>query len=244
MAVVDSKIYFRSHDEMYEYDTDTKEWSELKSALPVSKGFTIVSVNNTLTIVGGERIVRNSNKLYSYLYGKWLELLPPMSKRWVRPHVLYAKRQRLLIVTECGEFEILNMDTLKWSRVSLPHFWPEKMAAVGDYIYMYYIDKMSTVSSETGIRKQLLTDFVNRPNMEEVQHLLLDSIGCITSFQERLLRSNWRRNKTQERKSQIVSELLEQVRTITLQFRISTSMCRVKMNGGLLDKCQNLAHIA
>ncbi len=189
-AVVGSKVYFRkAYDEsnkIYEYDLDSRTWSVLK-ADPVSKGFTIVSVDNMLTIVGGEGYILNYNKLYCFLYKKWVEIFPPMNNRRVCPHAVYAKRHLIVVQRNNGcNVEILNIDTLQWSMATPFPKSSNTIVVTGEYIYSKYYRK---------IRKCLLSDQLAGSSSEDPNKLWqeirvdlpLHSLGCIVSIDDHLL---------------------------------------------------------
>ena len=85
--MVGEKAYFLSGD-IYEFSSTSQQWNKL----PVHplRHFSLVNVENELVTVGGYNKEENwlgqhndSNKLYTYFQGKWVEKYPPMpTKRW------------------------------------------------------------------------------------------------------------------------------------------------------------------
>ena len=89
-AAVGDKVYFKSEsddfDSIWEFCTISSKWNKLPDH-PL-RSFTLVSIENELTTVGGVFTnwlwkVKDSNQLYSFIEGKWVEKYPPMpTKRW------------------------------------------------------------------------------------------------------------------------------------------------------------------
>ena len=110
-----------------------------------------MSVENELATVGGFNDLnsRDSNKLYSYIKGRWVEKYPPMqTKRWECTTVY---RSPILIVvggvsgedTPLNTVEILNTLSKRWSNVSsLPSPIRQPSASIcGEYIYLHDMHK-------------------------------------------------------------------------------------------------------
>ena len=142
-AVIGDKTYFSPYGSRTVYEFSNNQWHELP--LCPNKYFTIVSVNDMLTTVGGRSDTQlYSNKLYSYINNKWVEHFPPMPTRRRVPGAVYANNT--LVVA--GGFrdskylntvEILNTANMRWSIVSsLPV--PTNQSSVticGDYVYIH-----------------------------------------------------------------------------------------------------------
>ncbi len=188
-AVVGSKVYFRkAYNEcniIYEYDLNSRTWTVLK-ANPVSKGFTIVSVDNMLTTVGGEGTFFNYNKLYCFLYKEWVEIFPPMNNRRVRPHAVYAKRHLIVVERYKCNIEILNIDTQQWSMATPLPKSPDAIVVAGDFIYSKFNSKIHRCS----LSDQLAGSISEDPNKlwQEIRvDLPLHSLGCVVSIDDHLL---------------------------------------------------------
>ena len=127
IAIVDDKAYFKAHDNVIlEYSTTSAKWSAIKG--PLSNGFSIVSVDNILTTVGGDGLLSYSNKLYCYQNKKWVEKFPPMKCKRRFPAVVYAQINLVVIggsntnkfqdqYFSQGAVEVLNTKTSQWSVV-------------------------------------------------------------------------------------------------------------------------------
>ena len=180
ISIVNNKVYllykYREISKIYVHDINTRKWSEITAKPPVSKGFTIVNVDNILTIVGGEGTIWNSNKLYSYMYqyNKWLEIFPPMTNRWAYPEA--ASNKQRLIVSNDKEFQILNINTLQWSDVARFPFWPDYIVTICDYIY---------ICNNRSFSCGLITD--NDITWEERTPAPLYRAGYLTNFSDHLL---------------------------------------------------------
>ena len=71
---------------------------------------------NIFTTVGGEGLLRYSNKLFCLLYKKWLDIFPPMRVRRLNPRVVYAKTNIVVLGgdnTDNSEVEIMNTGALQ-----------------------------------------------------------------------------------------------------------------------------------
>ena len=159
-AVIGDKAYFLSIGckNVYEFDMQRKHWTALPKH-PIANGFAIVSINDTLTSVGGyiDSLLGSnySNKLYSFLGNKWAEQLPPMPTKRSIPSAIYANN--ILVVagglkglTPIIMVEVLNTRSRQWSSASSLPFALSKhsgaMAICGDYVYM----ATSLVTTELG----------------------------------------------------------------------------------------------
>ena len=141
-AVIGDKTYFSPYGCNNVYEFSNNQWHELPPC--PNSHFTIVSVDDMLTTVGGVSDTQPySNKLYSYNKNKWVEHFPPMpTRRWV-PGAMYANNT--LVVTggyrtkDLNTVEILNTANMRWSIVSslpVPTTHPSTMIC-GDYMYIH-----------------------------------------------------------------------------------------------------------
>lgn len=109
---------------VYVYDSTTKDWSELPHL--VHSGFTLVTVNNLVTAVGGNReLYTPGSILLSFSKGKWVEMFPPMpTKRYFPAAVCTC--DMLLVAGGCDcialpTVEVMDINTLQWTAMaSLP----------------------------------------------------------------------------------------------------------------------------
>ena len=118
-AVVGDKAYFSKADSVWEFNSSNSQWNKLPD-LPLM-GFSLVNIENELTTVGGfkdNRLLSDSNKLYSYIEGKWVGKYPPMTTKRYSCAAVYTNP--ILIVTGGNQdtVEILNIHSKKWSKVS------------------------------------------------------------------------------------------------------------------------------
>ena len=142
-AVIGDKTYFSSFGSKTIYEFSNNQWHELP---PCSNGeFTIVSVDDMLTTVGGWSDTQYySNKLYSYINNKWVEHFPLMpTGRWT-PGAVYANNTLVVAggwcdSTNLNTVEILNTANMQWSIVSslpVPTDYPSTTIC-GDYVYIH-----------------------------------------------------------------------------------------------------------
>ena len=104
-AVVGEKAYFKSARSVWEYNSTSQQWNQLPEH-PLW-GFSLVSVENELVTVGGFyknklKVMKFSNKLFSYVEGKWVEKYPPIpTKRWenLTNNGIGSNRCHLLVVS-------------------------------------------------------------------------------------------------------------------------------------------------
>ena len=127
-AEIGSKIYFKSRDTsiVYELNMNTSSWHELPSH-PLAD-FTIVTVDNMLTTVGGssENWLGNdkcSNHLYSFSSKKWTKHFPPMTAKRTLPAAISTSNTLVVAggSTDSGQVtivETLNIRSKEWSTVS------------------------------------------------------------------------------------------------------------------------------
>ncbi len=139
-AVIEDKAYFTSNGSYIVYEFSNNQWHKVPQC-PNSQ-FTIVSVDDMLTTVGGRSDTQlGSNKLYSYINNKWVAHFPPIpTGRW-RPGAVYVNNT---LVVVGGSFdsitvEILNTANMQWSIVaSLPVPTDQPSTTIcGDYVYIH-----------------------------------------------------------------------------------------------------------
>ena len=141
--VIGDKAYFSPHGNKTVYEFSNNQWHKLPPCPNLY--FTIVSVNDMLTTVGGRSDTQYySNKLYSFINNKWVKHFPPMPTRRWTPGAVYANNT--LVVA--GGFrdskylntvEILNTVNMQWSIVSslpVPTDYPSTTIC-GDYVYIH-----------------------------------------------------------------------------------------------------------
>ncbi len=140
-AVTGDKAYFNNGSKTV-YELSNNKWHKLP--LFPKNAFTIVSVDDMLTTVGGVSGTHiYSNKLYSYINNEWVEYFPRMPTRRRRPGVVYANNTLIvargsdsIIVTT---IEILNTANRQWSVVAslpVPNDHPS-LTICGDYVYIH-----------------------------------------------------------------------------------------------------------
>ena len=108
---------------VYQFDPREEQWTKL-TPCPHSN-ITIVMVNQLLTTVGGHKFGTGiSNKLYSYVKEKWVEVFPPMpTKRFA---VAAVSNKRVLVVAggfghenkKLPTVEMLDINAHQWYSVS------------------------------------------------------------------------------------------------------------------------------
>ncbi len=120
-AVIGDKAYFNPYGSKTVYEFSNNQWHKLPPC--PNKYFTIVSVDDMLTTVGGSDTQPYSNKLYSYINNKWVEHFPPMPTRRWGPGAVYANNTLVVAGGYCDSknlntVEILNTANMQWSIVS------------------------------------------------------------------------------------------------------------------------------
>ena len=163
--------------DVYCYNYVSKQWTELPARLMVTY-FTFVVVNDLLTTVGGT----DSNKLFTFTEGKWVEKFPPMlTNRW-NPAAVCTGHS--LVVAggkdEHGQdlpiVEVMDTNTLQWfTAASLPRgvYWAsmtvcrDDLYLLGDYTTCVYscslpallqscqASKKASTSQETSVWKKI-----------------------------------------------------------------------------------------
>ena len=142
-AVIGDKAYFSPHGNKTVYEFSNNQWHKLPPCPNLY--FTIVSVNDMLTTVGGYSDTQHySNKLYSYINNKWVEHFPPMpTGRWT-PGAVYPNNTLVLVggfsdSKSSNTVEILNTANMRWSIVSsLPVPTNQSSTTIcGDYVYIH-----------------------------------------------------------------------------------------------------------
>ncbi|XP_064405302.1 probable serine/threonine-protein kinase kinX [Halichondria panicea] len=142
-AAIRDKAYFNSYGSKTVYEFSNNHWHELPLC-PNTGYFTIVSVDDMLTTVGGvSSTQRYSNKLYSYINNEWVKHFPPMpTGRW-RSGAVYANNTLVVAggyyLRILNTVEILNTANMQWSIVSsLPVPTNHTSTTIcGDYVYIH-----------------------------------------------------------------------------------------------------------
>ncbi len=137
-VVIGDKAYFSEGYVILGFSKN--QWHELPPC--PNNLFTIVSVDGTLTTVGGRSESRN--KLYSYINNKWVKHFSPMPTGRCTPGAVYANNT-LVVAGGSREskiltiVEILNTAIMQWSIVSslpVPTNQPSTTIC-GDYVYIH-----------------------------------------------------------------------------------------------------------
>ena len=139
-AVVGDKAYFSKANSVWEFNSGNSQWNQLPDLSLM--GFSLVNIENELTTVGGgfedNWLSSDSNKLYSYIEGKWVGKYPPMTTKRYSCAAVYTNP--ILIVTGGNQdtVEILNIHSKKWSKVSSLPFNSQSRSLIlcGEYIYL------------------------------------------------------------------------------------------------------------
>ena len=155
-AVIGEKAYFKSALSVWEFDSASQQWNRLPEH--TLSGFSLVNIENELSSVGGFYsnilgVMKFSDKLCSYVEGKWVENYPRMpTKRWGCT-ALY-KNPELIVLggayagKDLTTVEVLNINIKQWRRVtSLPS--PSHQLSVtisGDYMYTHNAQPDSNLS--------------------------------------------------------------------------------------------------
>ena len=146
--MVGEKAYFKSARSVWEYNSTSQQWNQLPEH-PLW-GFSLVSVEYELLTVGGFhknklKVMKFSNKLFSYVEGKWAEKYPPIpTKRW--ECAVFYKNPELVVLggaqgndLDLTSVEVLHIYSRQWSSVtSLP--FPSRQLSVtvcGNYMYIH-----------------------------------------------------------------------------------------------------------
>ena len=147
-AVVGDNAYFKTRQNESVYEFSNNQWHELPPC--PNSDFTIVSVEDMLTTVGGGPYIQRysnklfSHKLYSYIDNKWVQHFPPMpTPRW-GPGAVYANNTLIVAggyydYESLTTVEILNTANMQWFIVSslpVPTNQPSAMIC-GDYMYIH-----------------------------------------------------------------------------------------------------------
>ena len=149
IVVVDDIVYFEYDGSILEHSCTSNRQHQLPDP-PLQQCISLASIENELTIVGGRFKNRwgnykDSDKLYSYIEGKWVEKHPPMPTKRYSCTAVYANPVLVVAGGESGEgvfvatVEILNTHTKYWSQVSslpFPTSWPS-VSICGEYIYVH-----------------------------------------------------------------------------------------------------------
>ncbi len=142
-AVIRDEAYFNTYGRKTIYAFSNNQWYKLPPC--PNKEFTIVSVDDMLTTVGGwSDTQKYSNKLYTYFNNKWDEHFAPMPTGRRRPRAVYDNNTLVVTGGRCdpkylNTVEILNTANMQWSIVSsLPVPTDNPSTTIcGDYVYMH-----------------------------------------------------------------------------------------------------------
>ena len=150
-AVVGDEVYLSSLSDFHIWQF-TLSLRQLKKFFKhVLRDFSLVNIENELTTVGGccseSWRITDSNKLYSYTEGEWVEKYPPMPTKRCKCASEYS--HNMLIVAggqqNTGDsrvpsraVEILNIDSMQWSQpfsVGFSTSWPS-ISFCGEYVHI------------------------------------------------------------------------------------------------------------
>ena len=151
-AIVRKKAFFKmSIGSIWEFNPTCNQWVELSD--PPVLGFSLVSIENELVSVGGFnrqenrfRNLKNSNKLYSYIKGNWVEKYPNMPTKRYHCAAVYTNHTLVVAGGECENeifttVEVLGIQNRRWSNVSslpTPLTLPSA-STCGEHIYLHDI---------------------------------------------------------------------------------------------------------
>ena len=154
-AVVGDKAYFGWFNEISEFDSNSYQWCPLPKHHLSS--FALVNVNDELTSVGGSYsnklgTQKNSNKIYYYANGKWVEKSPPMPTKRSNCAAVYSNH--VLVVaggdrndSKLTTVEVYNNSSKQWSSVgSLPFPMSSPSVSIcGGNLYVHARETLSDV---------------------------------------------------------------------------------------------------
>ena len=168
-AIVHTKAFFKlSVGSVWEFNPTCNQWVELSD--PPVLGFSLVSIENELVTVGGFNRQENwfnnlkdSNKLYGYIEGNWVEKYPNMPTKRYHCAAVYTSHTLVVAGGECENeifttVEVLGIQNKQWSKVSsLPTRSTLPSASTcGEYIYLHDIRALPN-SEYSVIRCSLLS---------------------------------------------------------------------------------------
>lgn len=149
-CAIGTMVYFNPGGvpDIYCYNYQMKQWSELPRC--PSCAFALVVINDVLTIVGGFR----SDKLFSFIEGKWVEKYPPMptKRHWPAAvctgHSLVVVGGRTGVVKDLQTVEVMDTNTFQWSTAaSLPQsIYSASMTICYDDLYLFGDDSTHVYS--------------------------------------------------------------------------------------------------
>ena len=146
-AVVGEKAYFSNGMSVWEFNSSSSQWKILPEHPLLN--FSLVNIENELTTVGGGFKVNwlssDSNKLYSYIEGKWVGKYPPMTTKRYSCAAVYTNPILIVIGKNHNTVEILNIHSKKWSKVSSLPFSSQHTSLILCGEYMYLQDVVSFV---------------------------------------------------------------------------------------------------
>ena len=187
-AVVGRNAYIKFTHLISEYNSTDRQWYELPKH-PI-QGFTLVSVEDELTTVGGYLNDESdvSNELYSYISGKWVERYPPMpTKRSAcaavyTKHTLIAAGGRTLTVP-LSNVELLHTQNMQWSSVScLPFSTSLPSASIcGEHLYLYDAGYPQSVYTECSTVRCTISDLTRKSaSWEKIASLNINRYTLVT----------------------------------------------------------------
>ena len=192
-AVVGEKAYFKWARFIYELNLTTYRWDKLNDHQLLN--FSLVSIENDLTTVGGFKenwrgTNADSNKLYSYIQGKWVEKYPPMPTKHHSCAAVYANHALIvaggasIAGTSLPTVEILNSCNNHWSTVSslpTPTLQPS-VSICGECIYLHntHIDQGSEYSVVRCSLFRLAFSSAKQVIWEEVASLPVEGSTLVT----------------------------------------------------------------
>lgn len=136
-AVVEKKAYFYelglpfNIKKIYQFDTMTESWDTLPDP-PVKLWYTIVTITDLLTTVGG--LGNKEGKLYTYMSRnrgeKWVEKFPPIGSCCVEPSATSTSKCVVVLTKKKPDKRnningfVLDLQALQWSNFQPFHFSP------------------------------------------------------------------------------------------------------------------------
>ena len=198
-AVIGEKAYFKWARFVYELNLTTRHWNRLNDHSLLN--FFLVSIENDLTTVGGLKenwrgTNTDSNKLYSYIQGKWVEKYPPMPTKRYSCAAVYANHALIvaggasIAGTSLSTVEILNSCNNHWSTVSslpTPTLQPS-VSICGECIYLHntHVDQGSEYSvvrcSLLGRSKDIYQYNPNSDSWHVVSHMNVARSHCAAAL--------------------------------------------------------------
>ena len=192
-AVVGDKVYLLSLpiSNIWQFALTLGQW-KIVYKHPL-RDFSLVNISNELTTVGGcsgSWRTTDSDKLYSYTEGQWVEKYPPMSTKRCKCASVYSRN--VLVVaggqqnTEGSKIpssavEILNIALMQWSQIlplTISTFWPS-ISICGGYIHISTGSKRHPIV-RCSLFSSSLSPGLSAGDWEEIAPLPVENFTLIT----------------------------------------------------------------